>query len=1059
MVHGTVRALLRLLEAIGFSLLVLAALAAWRLSRGPVALDVLTPYVEEALSLPDGSFRVEVERTMLTWAGWDRALDLRAAGVNAISADKGVIAAVPEVSLSLSGAALLRGVVAPRTVEVIGPKIWLYRDADGNLHWGFGDSSQRGDADPVVSKAVQELIDPANPDSPAGHLHRVKLQDAELTIEDARLGLTWRAPDADLLFARDQGGLAADIHVLIDAAGQLSEVAGRARYVRAAGAVDARLTVRDLRPDVFARVSERLAPLAALDLPLSGVVEARVDVESGLQRLDFDIAGGAGLLRLPAPVGTDYPVAALEARGSVTDMPGRLVLDELRIDLGGPVISASALADIEGFTTVLKGSVQVTAMPVDSLAAYWPLGLAENARTWVTGNLRDGIVTDARVSVSARRGPDGAFVIDSLDGTIHPEGVTVDYLHPMPPVKNVRAVASFDARTFRIDVDSGEVYGLAVKDGMIVLDDLDKEDNTADIALRIDGPLADALTLIDHEPLGYTAKLGISPKKVKGQAEVDLRLKFPLVMDLDLDELEVETKAKARDVALPAVVMGLDLTKGNLALQLDAKGMDVSGPVVLGTIPAQLNWRENFAAKAEFRSRYRLQAVVQEHQRPELRLDGVPFVAPWMSGPVKADVTATMLGGGKGRVDAKLDLAAAGMELPGLGWRKEPGVPGSAHVDLRLDKERLSAIPRFTVEAADLAVAGAVEFDSAGDARRVAFERLRYGRTDAHGSLRLRRGGGLDIELRGASFDAAPMLGGDTQAEAAAQPRPPTDDDLPPMGVALDVDRLWLGESAGFDRATASLGRDGRLWRTARLEALVAPNRPIVMTMSPAGSTRVFNVAADDAGAVFRALDIFENVSGGRLTVRGTVDDGPTGDVISGTAEVRDYRLVKAPVLAKVLSVAALTGIADVLRGEGIAFSNLEAPFKLKDGLLELSETRAYGSALGITAKGQIDLSAERMAVEGTIVPMYALNSALGKIPLLGQLLTGEKGGGVFAATFAVHGPSADPAVTVNPLAALTPGMLRKFFDLFSAGTTARPEAAEAPAQTRSSNPAAAPAQ
>jgi uncharacterized protein YhdP len=158
---------------------------------------------------------------------------------------------------------------------------------------------------------------------------------------------------------------------------------------------------------------------------------------------------------------------------------------------------------------------------------------------------------------------------------------------------------------------------------------------------------------------------------------------------------------------------------------------------------------------------------------------------------------------------------------------------------------------------------------------------------------------------------------------------------------------------------------------------------------------------------------------------------------------VRDYHVTKAPVLAKVLSVAALTGIVDLLRGDGLAFSNLDAPFTLKDGLLELSETRAFGTALGITAKGQVDLSAERMALEGTIVPMYAVNSALGGIPLIGPLLTGEKGGGVFAATFAVHGPSADPQITVNPLAALTPGLLRKFFDLFSSGTTARPDPAE----------------
>lgn len=1047
MVQGTVRTLLRLLEAVAITLLLLAAVATWRLSRGPIELDFLTPYFEQALSVPDGSFRVDVERTELTWAGWDRALDLRAVGVRAISAERGNIADVPEVSLSLAGGALLRGLVAPRTIEVIGAKIHLVRRPGGNLDWGLGEPGpDQGQSNEVVDRLVLDLVKRADPDSPAGHLVRVQLADAELVIEDQALGITWRAPDADLLFQRDGVGVWAQVHILLDAAGQLSDIEGSARYRLLDGVIDTSFTVHDLRPDVFARLSPALEPLGALDLPLSGVVAARFDVESGLHRLHFDISGSAGLLRLPAPVGVDYPVAAVELRGEVTDLPGRLTVEELRIDLGGPVLTAKGLAEIEGFTTVIKANAQLVELPVDTLPAYWPPGLAKNARDWVTTNLSDGIVRLAEMAVAARRTADGAVVIDKLDGTIRPEGVTVDYLSPMPPVKKARAVCTFDAKTFRIDVDGGEVYGLKVKDGTIVFTELDKVDNFADIQLKIDGPLTDALTLIDHEPLGYTTRLGIAPKKVKGQASVDLKLAFPLELDLELDDLEVHAEAKAKDVTIPGVLMDLDLSKGDLALELDAKGMDVTGPVVLGTIPAQLAWRENFADKAEFRSRYRVQAVVQEHQRPELRLDGPPFVAPWISGPIRADVVATLMGGGKGRVDARLDLAPAAMELPGLGWRKEVGVPGIAQVDLRLEKDALAAIPKFSVAAADLSVLGAVEFDGKGDARRVAFERLRYGRTDAQGELRLRRQGGLDIDLRGASFDAAPALGGDKRPGPAGAASPEDEEDLPPMTVAARVGRLWLGEKAGLDHADVSLSRDAKLWRTARLEAPVSSHR-VLMTMAPSGGTRAFAVTSEDAGAVFRALDIFDNMQGGQLVVQGSVDDSPVGDVIKGRAEVRDYQVVKAPLLARVLTVAALTGIVDLLRGDGITFSTLDAPFTLKDGLLELTDTRAFGTALGLTAKGQVDLTAERMAVEGTIVPMYAVNSALGNIPLIGQLLTGEKGGGIFAATFSINGPSDDPQVIVNPLAALTPGFLRKFFDLFSPGGIARPvEGPPAPA-------------
>ncbi|MBI2586475.1 MAG: hypothetical protein HYW28_11510, partial [Rhodospirillales bacterium] len=70
--------------------------------------------------------------------------------------------------------------------------------------------------------------------------------------------------------------------------------------------------------------------------------------------------------------------------------------------------------------------------------------------------------------------------------------------------------------------------------------------------------------------------------------------------------------------------------------------------------------------------------------------------------------------------------------------------------------------------------------------------------------------------------------------------------------------------------------------------------------------------------------------------------------------------------------------------------------------------------------------------INGTVVPAYAINSALGRLPVIGDIFTGgEKGGGVFAANFAMSGPTTDPKVTVNPLSALTPGIFRNVFDIF----------------------------
>ena len=132
--------------------------------------------------------------------------------------------------------------------------------------------------------------------------------------------------------------------------------------------------------------------------------------------------------------------------------------------------------------------------------------------------------------------------------------------------------------------------------------------------------------------------------------------------------------------------------------------------------------------------------------------------------------------------------------------------------------------------------------------------------------------------------------------------------------------------------------------------------------------------------------------------------------------------------MAKVLTVASLTGIRDTLRGAGIRFQRLTGAYTLDDGIMHTDLLRAYGPAIGVTAKGEVDFDRAETKLQGTIVPAYTVNRILGGIPVLGPLLTGGEGEGIFAATYRVSGPLGDPKVDVNALSAIAPGFLRALF-------------------------------
>ena len=66
----------------------------------------------------------------------------------------------------------------------------------------------------------------------------------------------------------------------------------------------------------------------------------------------------------------------------------------------------------------------------------------------------------------------------------------------------------------------------------------------------------------------------------------------------------------------------------------------------------------------------------------------------------------------------------------------------------------------------------------------------------------------------------------------------------------------------------------------------------------------------------------------------------------------------------------------------------------------------------------------------GTVVPAYGINSLISRVPLVGRVLTGRKGEGIFGFSYRVGGPSDDLSVLVNPLSILTPGIFRRIFEI-----------------------------
>ena len=142
--------------------------------------------------------------------------------------------------------------------------------------------------------------------------------------------------------------------------------------------------------------------------------------------------------------------------------------------------------------------------------------------------------------------------------------------------------------------------------------------------------------------------------------------------------------------------------------------------------------------------------------------------------------------------------------------------------------------------------------------------------------------------------------------------------------------------------------------------------------------------------------------------------------------KIYDFKLKEVPALTKLLTLASLQGIADILTGEGIRFDEFEMKFNNQNNVMIIDELYAIGPAISILMSGYVE-EEKLISLRGTLVPATTINKTISKIPLLGKILVGDKTGeGVFGVSFKIKGPPKDLETTVNPIKTLTPRFITR---------------------------------
>ncbi len=740
--------------------------------------------------------------------------------------------------------------------------------------------------------------------------------------------------------------------------------------------------------------------------------------------------------------------------------PGLLRLHDARLELAPPpgAHAPAPTLRLEGeLRPAARGFALQARLGLDQLGFadlrhYWPEGVAGDARSWVTNNVTAGTAHDGRLQAGLLLAPDLSEArLTGLAARVAGEDLTASWLRPVPPVEHAAAVLTLlNPDALEVAVIGGRDAGLRLAGATVRVTGLQARDQATTIAADLSGSVHDAVALLSHPRLHLLSRHPLPFRDPSGSFSGHLQVALPLRSDLDADQISLRYALRLSALHLGEVALGRSLDAGELALEGSGEGLEAHGTARLGGLPGTVTVGEDFRdgppAQLLTRAALAVSATADELEAAGLDAGGMVH-----GGPVALAARYAERRDGAAAVSLEADLSAASLEAP-TGWRKPAGAAAGGSGRILLDHGRLRGAEGLRLDGPGLRLRARLDTGGAADVLRV--EELALGRTRVSGEVELPRAAGAPVRARlsGPLLDLSPRLDpapahagaahAGAAAEAAEAPAPPGDAAASaaasgagvPWSVDARLERVLLGEGRVLAPVAVQVEGRGGVLRVATLRGGAgAPAAALSATLSPApppapAGERRLVVDAPDAGALLAGLDVLHDVRGGHLLLDAVLapPGGPRSPRrIGGTATVTDFSVTDAPAIGRLLQAATLYGLADLAYGPGLHLGRLVLPFRLEGDLLQLHDARATSASLGVTAHGTLDLARRTARLEGTVVPAWFLNQLPSRIPLLGRLFSAEPGGGLFAATFTLHGPLDDPAVTVNPLATLAPGALR----------------------------------
>ncbi|HEX5508566.1 MAG TPA: DUF3971 domain-containing protein [Pseudolabrys sp.] len=682
-------------------------------------------------------------------------------------------------------------------------------------------------------------------------------------------------------------------------------------------------------------------------------------------------------------------------------------------------VALSGSYDYSDVVPHLAFGVAGNRMPVSLLKRIWPVFTATRVRTWVEEHVSGGTVERVVIAGNAplpdfqTNGP--PLPNEGLSIDVETSGTTLRPVPDLPAIHDADLTVRVTGGSASVSLGRGTVEvssrrKLNIANGLFEVPNTHPKGAPARVNFRIDGSVPAAAELLASDALRDSVELPVDPSNSRGTVSAQVKLNLNLGRDT-FGPVTYAVNADLTNFAADKMLMGQKIEASSLHVAASSQGYDVKGDVKVNGTPGSLDFHRS---KGSPFADLRLEASLDEAARTRLHINFGGAV----TGAIPAVLTGRIGSDDKAdRFDVSADLTPVKIDNLLPGWFKPAGK--HARMTFTLVKtDKFTNLDNLVVEGSGTLAKGSVDLDSNGDVVSANFPTYSMSAGDKV-SLKVERGTDkvLRAVIRGDVYDGRDFV---KSALASA----PENTKKKPFDLDLDIK---IGAVIGYNgEALRGLNfklsrRSGRI-RTFALNAKIGRDAPLNgdLRLRVRDSHQVIYIETSDAGALFRFTDMYPRMSGGQMWM---AMDPPSGDDAPqiGILDIRDFSVKGEAALER--AVAGKTGT----RGT-VEFTELRADFTKYPGRMTVRDGVLRGPLVGATIDGQIDYARNDVRMHGTFVPLYGINNMFGQIPIVGIFLGGGSNEGLFGITYEASGPPSSPHVMVNPISAVAPGLLRKFF-------------------------------